>query len=228
MHSSVIMTRKTKLSWNDIETVFLDLDGTLLDKYFDDFFWESHVPATYAQKNGLEVAEAKEKLLAVYRCVESTLQWTDLDYWSERLQLDIVALKREVSHLIQLRPDVLEFFAYLNKLGKEVFLITNAHPKTLAVKLEKVPIGHLFERIVCSQDLGFAKEQPEFWHELAGTLAYSAEHTLFADDTEKVLSTAKHAGIGHLIHIASPSSRLSPRYAKDYLSISSFRELMDR
>jgi len=32
---------------NDIKYVLLDMDGTLLDKYFDDYFWEHLLPERY-------------------------------------------------------------------------------------------------------------------------------------------------------------------------------------
>ena len=35
--------------WRDIDTVFLDMDGTLLDLHFDIHFWQTHVPRRYAE-----------------------------------------------------------------------------------------------------------------------------------------------------------------------------------
>ena len=39
--------------WENIETVLLDMDGTLLDLHFDNHFWLQHVPVCYAEKHGL-------------------------------------------------------------------------------------------------------------------------------------------------------------------------------
>ncbi|HBT55971.1 MAG TPA: haloacid dehalogenase, partial [Pseudomonas sp.] len=33
------------LNWNAIDTVLLDMDGTLLDLHFDNHFWLEHMPA---------------------------------------------------------------------------------------------------------------------------------------------------------------------------------------
>jgi 5'-nucleotidase len=212
--------------WPQIETIFLDMDGTLLDKYYDDYFWEHFVPKNYAEINNLKHSEARHKLLMTYRSVENTLQWTDLDYWSNRLSLDIVGLKKEISHMVKIHPHVIDFLAYLKALGKKVYLVTNAHPKALQVKMDQVKIEKWFHRLICSQEVGAAKEQPEFWDKLHGILPYTKETTLFADDTEKVLHSAALYGIKHLIHIAKSSSRLDPNHSALYPSILSFKELM--
>lgn len=213
-------------SWQEIDAIFLDMDGTLLDKYYDDFFWEQYVPEVYAGQNSLDSGQARRQLLAIYRSVENTLLWTDLDYWSDRLDLDIAALKQEVSHLVAIHPHVIEFFTYMHTLGKKLYLVTNAHPKALHVKMAQVKIETWFERLICSQDVGAAKEQPEFWQKLQAHLPYDKTRTLFADDTEKVLHSAAAYGIRHLVHIAKPSSRLDPRHSLRFPSILTFAELM--
>jgi putative hydrolase of the HAD superfamily len=213
-------------TWDEIDYVFLDMDGTLLDKYYDDYFWEHFVPEVYATRNLVDITDARKLLLDTYKSVESTLQWTDLDYWSDRLGLDIVALKREISHLVNIHPHTIDYFEYMQKIGKELFLVTNAHPKTLEIKMEQVNIEKWFSQIVCSQEVGAAKEQPEFWHNLQQVLPYNPKRTLFADDTEKVLHSAKASGLQHLIHVAKPSSRLPVQFSTQYQSIVNFRELM--
>jgi putative hydrolase of the HAD superfamily len=213
-------------SWEAIDTVFLDMDGTLLDKYYDDYFWEHYVPMAYAAKNHLDIVDAGKLLQNTYRSVENTLQWTNLDYWSDRLGLDIVALKREISHLIDSHPYIIDYFEYMQKIGKTLYLVTNAHPKSLEVKMEQVKLDGWFARVVCSVEVGAAKEQPEFWPRLQQLLAYDKERTLFADDTEKVLHSAAEFGIRHLIHIAKPSSRLPVQFSAHYQSIVNFQELI--
>ena len=48
-----------KLNWNDIDTVLLDMDGTLLDRHFDDHFWLDHVPKRYADRYGMPLGTAR-------------------------------------------------------------------------------------------------------------------------------------------------------------------------
>ena len=213
-------------SWEDIDTVLLDMDGTLLDKYFDDYFWEHFVPEVFAVANNLTVEQARGLLLDRYKKVESTLQWTDLDYWSEQLGLDIPELKCRIDHLIQVHPYVIDFLVYINTLGKKVHLVTNAHSKTLAIKLRRTSIGPYFSRIVCAEEVGEAKEQPIFWKKLEQMLGFDKERTLLAEDTAKVLHSARHYGIAQLIFVARPSSQKPVCYSADYPSITYFNELI--
>ena len=232
LHNSLISktgicSEKTfDFSWENISTVFLDMDGTLLDKHYDDYFWEHYVPQVYSNRHDLRPMEAKEQLLAIYQSVEGTLQWTDLDYWSQRLDLDIPMLKREIIHLVKILPHVSEFLDFLQKKGKKTYLVTNAHPTTLAIKMEKIQLSHLFSRSICSQEVGAAKEQPEFWGKLQTLLPYDTTTTFFADDTEKVLDSAAAYGISNLVHIARPSSKLPAAFSDKYLSIVNFKQLI--
>ncbi len=213
-------------SWHDIDTVLLDMDGTLLDKHFDDYFWEQYVPEHYSLVRNLSVEQARGELRERYRQVENTLDWTDLDYWSKGLGLDIPELKSRLDHLIAVHPFVTDFLKYCGQQGKKICLVTNAHSKTLAIKLRKTAIGPLFDRIVCAEEVGCAKENFEFWQRLAEMLEYNRERTLLADDTEKVLQSAAHYGIRYLIFVARPSSRQPVRYSGQFASIEYFNELV--
>lgn len=213
-------------SWSQIDTILLDMDGTLLDKYFDDHFWEEYVPKIFAEVNDLSPAEARKALLKRYQAVESTLQWTDLDFWSEQLGLDIPELKCKVDHLIQVHPYVVDFLKYIKKIGKTVHLVTNAHSKTLDIKLRKTAIGPYFDRLVCAEEIGLAKEQPEFWEKLEKKLLFDKSRTLLADDTERVLRSANSYGMGFLLSIARPSTRLPVHYSGEFPSVAYFNELI--
>jgi len=212
--------------WDRIDTILLDMDGTLLDKHFDDYFWEHYVPEIFAEKNDLTPLEARKELLARYKSIEGTLAWTDLDYWSEKLYLDIPALKLKINHLIQVHPYVVDFLQYCVNLGKKVHLVTNAHSKTLDIKMRKTEIGSYFDHIICSQDIGLPKEEPEFWERLESLLGFDKQRTLLADDNENVLKAAQTYGMGVQIFVARPSSRAEIFYSEKFPSIVYFKELI--
>lgn len=212
--------------WQQVDTVLLDMDGTLLDKHFDDHFWEEFVPKIYAEKNNMTIRRAMDELHGRYRTLEGTLQWTDLDYWSDELGLDIPALKNQVDHLIAVHPYVVDFLSFCKKNGKGLFLVTNAHSRTLEIKLKKTAIGPWFERIVCSQEIGLPKEDPRFWQRLEELLGFDRKRTLLADDTEQVLVSASIYGMGVCVFVARPSSARPMAGSSRFPSIIYFKELL--
>ncbi len=217
-----------RFSWDDLDTVLLDMDGTLLDKHFDDYFWEQYIPEHYSLLHDISVEEARQELLARYQEVENTLDWTDLGYWSSELGLDIPELKMRINHLIGVHPYVIEFLEFCLGRRKKLYLITNAHSSTLSIKLEKTSIGAWFDRIICAEEIGLAKENEQFWHRLQETLRFDTQRTLLADDTEKVLDAARAFGIKYCVFVARPSSRKPVRYSKRYPSIEFFKELIPK
>ncbi|MCL2789454.1 MAG: GMP/IMP nucleotidase [Desulfobulbus sp.] len=216
------------ISWDRIDTVLLDMDGTLLDKHFDDYFWEQYVPEQYSLLHDIPVEAAKEQLLARYRQVQHTLDWSDLRYWSREVGLDLLELKRRIKQLIGVHPHAVEFLEYCLRCRKKLYLITNAHPGSLAIKLEQTGIGVWFDRIVCAEEIGLAKEETEFWPRLEHMLQFDKARTLLVDDTEKVLLTAKAHGLAYLLFVARPSSRQRTRSSLHFPSIEYFRELLPR
>ena len=214
------------IAWNTIDTVFLDMDGTLLDLHFDNHFWLEHVPLRYAEARGLPLEQAKSQLLALYRSREGTLQWYCVDHWSRELGLDIALLKEEIEHLIAVHPHVIDFLEALAALGKRRVLVTNAHQKSIALKMGKTRLAEHFERIVCSHDLGVPKESGDFWPRLHAIEPFDRERTLFVDDSPSVLRAAKGYGFRWLLAVVAPDSKAPARELSEFPAIRHFAELL--
>lgn len=215
-----------RLIWSRIQTVLLDMDGTLLDLRFDNHFWRELVPVRYAERHGLPLARARAEVAARTRLVEGTLAWYCLDHWSRELALDIATLKREIAHLIAVHPHVVEFLNALRAAGKRVVLVTNAHPRSLALKMEKTRLAGHFDVIVCAHDLGLVKEQPEFWPRLREREPFEPTATLLVDDNLVILRTARAQGIAYLVSVLRPDSADPPKPSGEFLAIHDFSELL--
>ena len=213
------------LDWARIRTVFLDMDGTLLDLHFDNHFWLEHLPLRYAQEHGIAVSEAKTRLYPRFKEVEGTLAWYCLDHWSRELGLDIVALKREIAHLIDVHTHVPEFLDALRLAGKRVVLLTNAHGASVTLKLEYTGIEGHFDRVITSHALGKAKEEPGFWAQLNTLEPYDPGTTLMVDDNLSVLDAARDYGLAYLLAIRRPDTRCGPRETGDYPAVDAFDEV---
>jgi 5'-nucleotidase len=217
---------KEIIPMHEIKYVLLDMDGTLLDKYFDDYFWEHLLPEKYAEKKHITFGRAKEELLGKYKIHEGTLNWTDIDFWSGEVEIDIPALKEQMKHLIEVHPHVEDFLGMLKRHKKKVFLVTNAHYKVLDLKLRKTDIGRFFDAAVTSFEIGYPKEMIEFWEKAQRQLGFDKEKSLFIDDTKAVLDTAGKFGIRYILYKAYASSRAEIGKSVKYQSITDFRELM--
>jgi putative hydrolase of the HAD superfamily len=214
------------VAWNKLDTLLLDLDGTLLDLHYDNHFWLEHVPRRYAELHGLAPEAARAEVLARYQRAEGTLDWYCVDYWSRELRLDIPQLKEEVNHLIAVHPHVLDFLEAVKTLKKRVVLVTNAHGKTLAIKFRRTPLGGHFDAVVCSHDLGLPKEHPDFWDRMQRVQPFARESALLIDDSLPVLRSASRYGIGQLLAVYKPDSKLPEKDVGEFRAIRSFREIM--
>ena len=214
------------MNWATIETVLLDMDGTLLDRAFDDHFYLEALPERYAAVRGMPVDKARERLVALYRAAEGRLDWTDLDYWTSQLELDVPAIKDSLRHRIAPHPDSLDFLGFLRERKIPVHLVTNAHPKTLAIKMEKTGLSAHLDRMVTAFDVGCLKSRVDYWVKSEAILGFNPATTLYVDDDESALLSADAHGIRHLVHRSKSSSALPPQASAKYRSIESFHALM--
>lgn len=214
------------ISWNAIQTVFLDMDGTLLDLHYDNYFWLQHVPLRYAEQRSLSLAAAHSDLMQRYASVAGTMQWYCVDYWSRELGLDIERLKQEVAHLIAIHPQVTPFLEQLAVAGKRVVLVTNAHHKSLTLKMNKTGLNHYLHRLISAHSIGIPKEHPEFWRQLQTVETFDPQQTLLIDDSLPVLRSARAYGIAQLLAIYQPDSQQPKKVVDEFSAIESFAQIM--
>lgn len=234
-HSGIIcsMTQSSALSlhhyvdWSQIDDVLLDMDGTLLDRHFDNFFFEEELPRRYAALHRLSFEESRKRLMAMYRSVEGELAWTDLNYWTRRVGIDVVAMHKELDHMIGFLPGAEEFLRHLQQLGKRVTIITNAHSTGVSVKISKTGLDRYVDRIVDAFEVGYLKMRPEYWPNCQRLLGFDPKRSLFMDDDEGCLTAARAFGLAHLVHSAKSSSQLPPAPLPQFFSVTGFTPLLN-
>ena len=217
----------TALPWGDIDTVLLDMDGTLLDLHYDNHFWLEHLPRRYAELHGISRAMADLELTPLFERNAGQLQWYCLDFWSTELKIPVHELKLETANLIALRPDADTFLAAIRQAGKRVIMITNAHRDSLSLKMERIELAPYFERLISSHDYGFPKESPAFWDALQADIGFDPQRSLFIDDTLPILRSARDFGVAHLLAVKQPDSKKGPKDTEEFAALGDYRDLLE-
>lgn len=218
--------RKVQLPWSDIDTLLLDMDGTLLDLAFDNYFWLELVPMEYAARSGLSIEQARAEVMSRYEPVVGTLPWYCLDHWTRELELDLAVLKHQHRHRIRWLPDARAFLAGARQLGKRLVLVTNAHRKTLGIKSAQTGVENWMDSIVSSHDYGVEKEHPDFWKQLESEQAIDRQRSVLIEDSLAVLATAKAFGIAHTIAIRRPDTTQQSREVDGFTAVDGVANLI--
>lgn len=213
------------IDWTRIDTVILDMDGTVLDLHFDNRFWLDHLPATYADRRGLPREQGLSDLLARFAAHQGSLNWYCTDFWSEQVGFDVAALKIDLRHLIRERADAFSFLAAIRASGRKCWLATNAHRASLELKLAETSMGDCFDIMVSSHDYGHPKEDQAFWRMLRDAHPFDPARALFIDDNEEVLDSALRFGIAQVICVSTPDSMKPARTGLRHPAIDHFAEL---
>jgi putative hydrolase of the HAD superfamily len=193
---------------DDVDTLLLDLDGTLLDLAFDNRFWRQVVPEAYGALHGLSVQQALDEIMPRLAAVEGTLPWYCLDHWSRSLDMDLSTLKTGHAGAVAWLPGAKDFLLRQRAVGRRLVLATNSHPETLRIKVEQTRITDYLDAAYSSHPFGAPKEDPRFWQGFRAVEAFDPRRTAFIDDNLQVLRAGRDAGVAHLIAVTWPDTSL--------------------
>jgi HAD superfamily hydrolase (TIGR01509 family) len=227
MMQSTTVNSQHVLDWDRIDDVLLDMDGTLLDRHFDNFFFEEELPRRYAAMQGLTFEAARERLMAMYRSVEGELAWTDLHYWTKRVGIDVIAMHKELEHMIGFLPGAEAFLNEMRGRGKRITVLTNAHEAGVTVKSAKTGLSRYVDRIVDAFEVGYLKMRPEYWPACQRLVGFNPSRSLYVDDDENCLGAAEQFGISGIVHSAKSSSQLPPIHSNRFASIDQLSQLVN-
>jgi putative hydrolase of the HAD superfamily len=214
------------INWSKIDCVLLDMDGTLLDLNFDNYFWLEYLPQRYAEEFQVDPEDAKRDINQKTRALEGTLEWYSTTYWTEALGIDVVALKHEVRHLIRELPYCHEFLDELKAAQKDIVMVTNAHHDSLDLKMDKTGLAQKFDRLITVHEFALPKENIACWDEVQRIHRFQPERTLLIDDNLNVLKSAERYGIAHLLAIYQPDSQAPKKDVEHFQALHSFEEIL--
>ena len=214
------------IDWNSIKTVFLDMDGTLLDLHFDNYIWLEAMPREYAAVHNIPIKKARDHVKKQINIAYGNLNAYCFRYWDKLLGIDMIKLHAQESHRISYRPNAKLLLKALKKIDVSVFILTNAYPDNLNLKLAITNLEKYVERIYISHDYGYAKEERGFWDEISKMLKFEPNKTLFIDDGLANLRMAKMQGISNLHTILKPCSNSSVQINNEFPAINDFIDII--
>lgn len=216
----------TTVDFAQIDTVLLDLDGTLLDLAFDNYIWLERIPRDLASRQGVTHEVALRSLAPRFKAVEGTLAWYDIDYWSRELAVDVAGVHREERARIAWLPGARQVLATLRTLGKRLVLLTNAHPEILAIKDEVTAVKGYFDAAWSSHSFGAPKEDRRFWQGVRTVEPFDPARSLFVDDSLSVLHAARAAGIASVIAVRRPDTSRELREHPEFPAVDALADLV--
>lgn len=214
------------LDWSDIDTVLLDMDGTLIDLAFDNYFWLTLVPQTLSATRGISTQAAQALIQREYQAVAHTLEWYCFDYWSAQLGLDIQRMTLEQRERVRIRPDTLPFLAALRASGRRTILLTNAHPHGLAMKMAQTGLERHLDLLYSTHIFGYPKEDQRLWQAVQQRCAFDPNRTLFVDDAEPILDAARQFGIRYCLGVSNPDSGKAEKRFARHMALNDYRNLL--
>jgi putative hydrolase of the HAD superfamily len=196
--------------WHAIDTVLLDLDGTLLDLAYDNYIWLGRLPELYAEANGLSVAEAQAVLAPKFRQWRGRMEWYSIEFWTAETGIDIEALHRAEASRVAWLPGATAFLGRVRALGKRLALMTDSHPAVLAIKHERTGVLDHLDAAYSSHRFGSPKQDPRFWPAARAVEQFNPARTLFVDDSPFVVQAATDAGIRWVYALRHADSSRGP------------------
>ena len=201
--------------FKDIECLLIDMDGVILDNAYDNDFWQNQIPEVIADSKSIAFDDAKRLAIQIFNYKKNTKDWYDVDYWSNMLNIDIEAQKRSEKSFsrISLYDGVIDTLSILKNKTKMI-LITNAHRKTLNIKLEKYNLTPYFDEMVCAHELNYVKEDIQLWYMLRSKYKLDYEKTLLVEDTINNINVGLSAGISGAIYVGDEKFTVSDKIIK--------------
>ncbi|MBS3772616.1 MAG: HAD family hydrolase [Candidatus Thermoplasmatota archaeon] len=166
--------------------VSFDLDGTLVDTEYVNHVWLEAIPRIYASQHDVPFTEAKEYVIGEYEQVgQEALEWYDISYWLDVLDLDVSWQELLRRHVDLLRPYP-EVSGVIRRLHDSHTLIITSNAAREFIDIETAALGfddcfaHIFSAV---SDFGRTKKHPDVYREICSRLDAAPRNIVHVGDS---------------------------------------------
>jgi HAD superfamily hydrolase (TIGR01493 family) len=136
------------------------------------------------------------------------------DFWAERLALlgimtveDRAAFKSKLFAYWGLMPGMDALLRELQPVCRLAVLSNTSRQGFAGYLVQRRGFGGLFDKVISSAEVGFAKPEPEIYHLALDRLHIKPKQALFVDDLERNTAAAEALGIPSIIFTTADALR---------------------
>jgi putative hydrolase of the HAD superfamily len=181
-----------------IKLISFDAEGTVVTPDFSEAIWHEAIPALYAQKKGVDLAQAKRHILEEYdRIGDQRLEWYDIEYWFTYLGLgSSKTVTQSCLNKIAHYPEVTEVLASL--ASEYRLIVASGTPLELLHCLLR-DIKPYFARIFSSISHYGQLKNPDFYLRICEEMGVKPDQVIHVGDNWQFdILNARQAGINAL------------------------------
>ena len=204
---------------NSTTVILSDLDGVILDLAYDKKFWELWLPEQVTRQTNKSIEEAKAEIMTEIDIQRGTLNFYDLNYWDDLLNVDCMQIFQEKEERCSYLAGSHEALQKLSTLKNPKYILTNGDPRIQEYKAETQNFLEFFDSIFYSMHVGYPKESKEFWALARHNLNLEFEDAIFIDDDLKVVTAAAKAGIKQVAWITPGKNRILQNRVETFASL---------
>ena len=204
---------------NSTTAILSDLDGVILDLAYDKKFWELWLPEQVTRQTNKSIEEAKAEIMTEIDIQRGTLNFYDLNYWDDLLNVDCMQIFQEKEERCSYLAGSYEALQRLSTLKNPKYILTNGDPRIQEYKAETQNFLEFFDSIFYSMHAGYPKESKEFWALARHNLNLEFEDAIFIDDDLKVVTAAAKAGIKQVAWITPGKNRILQNRIETFASL---------
>ena len=204
---------------NSTTAILSDLDGVILDLAYDKKFWELWLPEQVTRQTNKSIEEAKAEIMTEIDIQRGTLNFYDLNYWDDLLNVDCMQIFQEKEERCSYLAGSYEALQRLSTLKNPKYILTNGDPRIQEYKAETQNFLEFFDSIFYSMHVGYPKESKEFWALARHNLNLEFEDAIFIDDDLKVVTAAANAGIKQVAWITPGKNKILQNGVETFASL---------